>query len=312
MRQSRPIRAAGTVLSVLAALAVLLAAGPSRAAMMLDKVVAVVNNEAITWSELYRAMEFELSRQMKALSDEQKREIFKENEEQFLESMIDLRLQLQEAKKLGITVSEDDVNSAIEGIKSKYAMDEETFMDSLKKEGFSLDNYRERLREQIVIGRLVDREVRGRILITEDELNRQSAEGNNGLYRIRQIFFRMPEGEDGKEALSQKVSMVMEKLNSGEDFSELATEYSEDPSAEAGGDLGFIEKRLLSGELLEALEKMSPGDVSAPIWTEKGVHIVKLEEVRRARDIAREKLFDREYRAWLKGLRRKAFIEVRL
>jgi parvulin-like peptidyl-prolyl isomerase len=106
--------------------------------------------------------------------------------------------------------------------------------------------------------------------------------------------------------------MVMEKLNSGEDFSGLATEYSEDPSAEAGGDLGFIEKRLLSGELLKTLEEMSPGDVSAPIWTEKGVHIIKLEEVRRARDIAREKLFDSEYRAWLKGLRRKAFIEVRL
>jgi peptidyl-prolyl cis-trans isomerase SurA len=245
MRQSSPIRLAGTILSVLAALAVLLAAGPSRAGVMLDKVVAVVNNEAITWSELYRAMEFELSRQMKALSDEQKREIFKENEVQFLESMIDLRLQLQEAKKLGITVSEDDVNSAIEGIKSKYAMDEETFMDSLKKEGFSLDNYRERLREQIVIGRLVDREVRGRILINDDELNRQSAEGDKGLYRIRQIFFRMSEGEDGREALGQKISMVMEKLNSGEDFSGLATEYSEDPSAEAGGDLGFIEKRLL-------------------------------------------------------------------
>lgn len=312
MRQSSPIRLAGTILSVLAALAVLLAAGPSRAGVMLDKVVAVVNNEAITWSELYKAMEFELSRQMKALSDEQKREIFKENEVQFLESMIDLRLQLQEAKKLGITVSEDDVNSAIEGIKSKYAMDEETFMDSLKKEGFSLDNYRERLREQIVIGRLVDREVRGRILINDDELNRQSAESDNGLYRIRQIFFRMSEGEDGREALGQKISMVMEKLNSGEDFSELATEYSEDPSAEAGGDLGFIEKRLLSGELLKTLEEMSPGDVSAPIWTEKGVHIIKLEEVRRARDIAREKLFDSEYRAWLKGLRRKAFIEVRL
>jgi peptidyl-prolyl cis-trans isomerase SurA len=226
--------------------------------------------------------------------------------------MIDLRLQLQEAKKLGITVSEEDVNSAIEGIKSKYAMDEETFMDSLKKEGFSLKNYRERLREQIVIGRLVDREVRGRILINEDELNKQSAESNNGLYRIRQIFFKMSEGEDGREALSQKVSMVMEKLNSGEDFSELAAEYSEDPSAEAGGDLGFIEKRLLSGDLLKALEEMSPGDVSAPIWTEKGVHIIKLEEVRRARDITKEKLFDKEYRAWLKGLRRKSYIEIRL
>jgi hypothetical protein len=72
MRKSRPIRLAGTVLSVLAALAVLLAAGPSRAGMMLDKVVAVVNNEAITWSELYKAMEFELSRQMKALSENER------------------------------------------------------------------------------------------------------------------------------------------------------------------------------------------------------------------------------------------------
>jgi peptidyl-prolyl cis-trans isomerase SurA len=298
---------------VLAALVVLVSADGSTAAVMLDRVVAVVNNEAITWSELYRAMEFELSRQMKAVPDEQKREIFKENEEQFLESMIDLRLQLQEAKRLGITVSDDEVENAIKGIKSKYSMDDETFAASLKTEGFTLQEYRERLREQIVMGRLVDREVRSKMLITEDDIKSHSAGVKGGLYRIRQMFFKVPEGvEDGREALSRKVSMVMEKLASGEDFSALAAEYSEDPSAKAGGDVGFIKKSQLSGELLEALDKMSPGDVSEPIWTDRGVQIIKLEEVKGIRDIVTEELFDSQYKAWLKGLRGRSFIDVRL
>jgi peptidyl-prolyl cis-trans isomerase SurA len=279
---------------------------------MLDKVVAVVNNEAITWSELYRAMEFELSRQMRSVSDEQKREVFKNNEEQFLESMIDLRLQLQEAKRLGITVSEDEVDNAIKGIKNKYSMDEEAFTASLKAEGFTQQEYRERLREQILIGRLVDREVRSRMLITEEDISRHSAGGKDGLYRIRQMFFKLPEGEDGMVALKEKVSMVMGRLASGEDFSALASEYSEDASARAGGDLGFIKRGQLSGSLLEAIDKMSPGDVSEPIWTDRGVQIIKLEEVKGIRDMVREELFDAQYRGWLKGLRGRSFIEVRL
>ena len=89
----------------------------SQAAILLDRVVAVVNQEVITWSDLYKAMEFEASDKMRGLKDEEKRKIFKENEGIFLESLIDMKLQLQAAKQLGIDATTDDVNSTIVDIR---------------------------------------------------------------------------------------------------------------------------------------------------------------------------------------------------
>lgn len=289
-------------------------AAPAGAGVLLDRVVAVVNKEAITWSELYRAMEFELSKRVKKLSDEQKREIFKQNEGRFLEDMVDLRLQLQEAEKLGVTVDEEQVDAAIENIRGKYSMGEKEFYSALVEEGFSREKYRETIRDQITIGRLVEREVRGKIVLSDKETRRLLKKENisEGVYYgLSQILLVIPDGGN-VEAVQKKAEEIVGRLRAGEDFGLLAREYSEGPAAQAGGEIGLVPKSHLAPQFLKALEDLAPGDVSSPFRTAQGIHILKLTARRDAAEILKERLFEKRYRQWLRGLRDKAFIEIRL
>lgn len=299
----------------LAALAVFVAlAAPAGAGVLLDRVVAVVNKEAITWSELYLAMEFELSKRVKGLSDEQKLEIFKQNEGRFLEEMVDLRLQLQEAKRLGVTAGEEQVDAAIENIRGKYSMGEEEFYRALADEGFTRDKYRETIRDQITIGRLVEREVRGKIVLSEKETERLLKEENisEGVYYgLSQILLRVPENGDA-EAARAKAEEVVRRLRAGEDFGLLARQLSQGPAAQKGGDIGLVPKGQLAPEFVKALEDLAPGDIANPFRTAQGIHILKLTARRDAVEILKERLFEKRYQEWLRGLRDRAFVEIRL
>ena len=291
-------------------------------AALLDKIVAVVNKEVITWGELYRTMEFETTKEMKSLSDADKKKVFKENEAAFLERMIDMKLQLQDAKKLNIDASKDEIAEAIEGIRKKYAMDDKEFQESLKKEGFNLEEYKKRLGEQIILSKVVNQEVKNKIVISDEEIRNYMAENQGTGYRVRQIFFRKPDKDFDKGEMEAKAAEVLQKLKSGESFASLAEKYSDDPTAKAGGDLGFIKKEHLSREFLDVLSAMPVGSVSSAFWTEKGLHIIYLEEKVDAqnaaefREIAKRKLleqrFNEEYKIWIRGLRGRAFVEVRL
>lgn len=290
--------------------------GPSFAGVALDRVVAVVNREVITWNELYRAMESEMGKQIRApfqrLSEEQKRRVFKENEAAFLESMIDMELQLQEAGRLGMRVSDNDIDNAVEEIKQRYAMDDEAFGAALEKDGFSLQSYREMLSRQILTGRVVERQVRAKLLLTEQESEGFLKQEGGELYGIRQIFFKAIPGKDSEEA-EERASMLYGKLKAGEDFQALARKHSEEQAAETtGGYLGLIDKSQMAGEFLDALKGMKPGDVSRPFRTERGIHIIKLEEIKDKRDILLEERFKELYMDWLQGLREKSLIEIRL
>lgn len=295
---------------------ILFLAPPGRCAagVLLDRVVAVVNKEAITWSELYSAMEFEMGRQLKGLSAEEKKKVFRQSEGRFLESMIDIKVQLQHAGKLGISASEEQVDRAVAGIRDRYSMDEEEFRRNLRAEGLTMKKYRDMIREQIVISRLVDREVRSRIILTEEDVRKGLEELNLGkgiLYGLKQIFFSLPEGED-MDALGEKVGKVMERLRAGEDFGELASRYSEGPNAGRGGDLGFIPRNQLAAEFMAAVKDLSPGQYTEPFRSARGVHILMLTARKDATEFLKERLFAREHRDWLRELRGKSFIEVRI
>jgi peptidyl-prolyl cis-trans isomerase SurA len=312
----------------LVAVFVLAFAAVSRGAVLLDRVVAVVNQEVITWSELYKDMESDASPQLREMNAAERLKVFKENEASFLDTLINFKLQVQEAKHLGIGVSDEEVREAIDGIKKKYGMTDSVFKESLKKEGFTYDEYVNRLRDQIIVGKVVNQQIRSKILITDAEvkkylddekkLNADTAEG----YRISQIFFSKPTGDEGKAEVEKKAAEVMEKLKKGESFEDLARTYSQDPSASVGGDLGFIKKGQLMKEFSEAVAKLKPGEVSRPFWSERGLHIIKLngvtgarsehELMEEARKKLSEKIFERRYSSWVKSLRENSFVEIRL
>lgn len=298
----------------------------SQAAILLDRVVAVVNQEVITWSDLYKAMEFEASDRMQGLKDDEKRKIFKENESLFLEGLIDINLQLQAARQSGIEATPEDVNDAINDIKKKYSIDETALIESLKKEGFTLDEYKKKIAEQIILSRVVSQQVRNKIVISESDVDKYMAENKDMMegeaYRIRQIFFKKPANSIERKTIQEKADAVIQQLKAGEDFSSLAKKYSEDPSRKTGGDLGFVKKRYMANEFISVVSQMKIGDISQPFWTDRGLHIIKLEEkVERQseaelKDAVRNKLaekhFSEKYKSWIRGLRENAYIEIRL
>ena len=260
---------------------ILLFSGLGHANVLLDRVVAVVNQDVITWSDLYRAMEADASPKIKELQKDEQRKVFKENEAAFLETLINVRLQLQEATNAGVKVSDEELKEAIDNIKKKYSMTDDAFNESLKNEGFTFAEYKKRLREQILISKLVNSQIRNKIVITDEDLKKFVTENkelleNTESYRISQILLKKQKGSDtGK--LEEKAGDLLKKIEQGVSFSDLAKQYSEDPSASAGGDLGILKKSQLNKNFTDILSQMKPGDVSKPFWTESGLHIIKLE-----------------------------------
>lgn len=304
----------------------------ANSAILLDKVMAIVNKEVITWSDLYKAMEFEATDEIKAMKDEDRRRFFKENESMFLEGLIDMRLQLQEAAKAGVSASDEDVNRAIENIKKKYSMTDEAFKDAIGKEGFTLAEYRKKLSEQITISRIVDQDVKSKVLVTEGEIDKYIAghkelEKESEGFNISHIFLKGSRvkgqgSSDDIKRLEEKALDIYKKIKAGENFAELARQYSEDASASIGGELGFIRKSDMSNDFLNVLSKMKAGDASEPFWGGNGIHIIRLNDKREIkspqelREAVRQKLLDekfsREYKNWIKGLREKAYVEIKI
>jgi peptidyl-prolyl cis-trans isomerase SurA len=298
-------------------------AGLAEGAILLDRVMAIVNKDVITWSEVYKTMEFEASGTLKTLTEKDRREFLRQNETAFLEVLIDLRLQIQEAARLGVSVSEEDVNRAVQGIREKYSMSEQSFEESIKKEGFTMKEYRRKVADQIMVGRVVEQEVRGKIIVTEGDLDRyvrdnpQVVRDGEG-YAISHIFLK--KGQD-RTKTEERAAEIYLKLKAGEPFADVASRYSEDSSAKSGGDLGFIRKRDITAEFERVLSGMSVGDISEPFWTERGMHILKLNEARKfntpqeLRESVRQRLleekFQSDYKNWVKGLRQKAYVEIK-
>jgi peptidyl-prolyl cis-trans isomerase SurA len=206
-------------------------------------------------------------------------------------------------------------------------MTDTDFRESIKKEGFTIEEYKKRLFEQILINKVVQYEIRNKIIVSDSDVKKyiethKEIFSGGEKYRLRQIFFKEPESNRDKQAIEEKALLVIQKLKAGEDFSELAREYSEDPSGRLGGDLGFIEKNLLTKEFLGVLPGMKVGDYSMPFWTRRGLHIIKLDEkisiqnIENVKEDIRKQLaeekFLESYKSWIKGLRERAYIEIKL
>ncbi len=272
-------------------------------------------------------MENEATEQVKALKEEERMKIFKDSEAIFLEKLIDIKLQIQEAMRLGLDVTTEEVTEAVENIKKKYSLTDNALEESLKKEGLSFEEYKKRLSEQIIISKVVSQQIRNKIVVSEEEVkkymeaNKESFTDNEA-FKIKQIFLGRPKNDADIKVIEDRASLIIQRLKAGEDFSILAEEYSEDTSGKLGGDLGFIKKSQMAKEFIDALYSMKVGDFSKPFWTEKGLHIIKLEEKVSAQstDEAKESVlkqlnenqFLEKYKSWIKGLREKAYIVIRL
>ncbi|MBF0505825.1 MAG: peptidylprolyl isomerase [Nitrospirae bacterium] len=295
----------------------------AQSAILLDRVIAIVNKEVITWSDVYREMEFNASDAIKAMKEPDRIRFFKDNELSFLDSLIDMKLKLQEAEKDGITVSDNDVETAIKNIKNKYSMTDEMMSESIKKDGFTLATYKKKLAEQILLNRVIEHEVREKILVTERDVDaylaghKDAAKDTEG-FEISQIFLKK-KGDD--KQLEEKAQEIYKKLKAGDSFAGLAAQYSDDQNAKNGGELGFVRKCDMSKEFADVCSSIKTGGVSEPISRGDGIYIIRVNEARvfksqqEFREAIRQKLlndkFDVDLKSWSRSLREKAYVEVK-
>lgn len=277
-------------------------------AQLVDRIVAVVDGEAITWLELYETMERELGPRLKDMSPEEKKRALELTQNRALASLVEQRLIMQQARRRGIEVGEQDLQAAIESMKAKYNLDDKGLTEALKQEGVTLEEYKGILQEQITVSRIVDMEVRSKLA---DELSTPK-EKPQRLYRLAQIFFPFTEGQELSGAQRMKLAKAQNRIEAGEPFGVVAEELSEAPGAPKSGDMGYLMEDALAREFKDVLAAMKPGQVSAPFKTAKGVHVIALGEVKDTSQAKAEELFEARYRQWARGLKEAATIDLRL
>ena len=254
---------------------------PSEA--VVDRIVAVVNQEIITLSEVERwsqPFQGEIQTEDRLERKERVQEVFRK----VLERIIEERLIEQEAKKSGIKVTSKEIEGAIDEIKQRNNIGQEALERALAAQGLTLETFKKELEKKIVRMKFVSFAVRVEPKVDEKEL-RAFYQKNLNQYRLEEsyrpahIFFLVPREATPEQVreIRRRSQRVLERIHEGESFAKMAKDYSEDPSSsKEGGDLGYFKK----GELLPGLEKeamrLRVGEVSGIVQTELGLHILKL------------------------------------
>ncbi|MEN8668457.1 MAG: peptidylprolyl isomerase [Ketobacter sp.] len=269
-----------TLHSLLAAL-LMLAAGLHAEPRELDRVVAVVDDDIIMETEL-----LERTASIRARMRDQQTQLPPTDVllEQVLERMIVESIELQMAEKAGIRVSDNQLNETLANIARQNNMTTEAFRETVLSEGMSWPALRDQIRRELTVNQLRQRRVGGRIQITDQDvdnfLNSEVAKTNLAPdYRLGHILIAI-DNQTPPQVAEETAMMVYQKLQDGADFAALAVRYSSGDAALSGGDLGWRKAAQLPTLFSDTVLDMGAGDVSAPIRSASGYHIIKVLELR--------------------------------
>jgi peptidyl-prolyl cis-trans isomerase SurA len=266
--------------SLAAGLSVAVPAAEKPATDTLDRIVAVVNDDVITFGELRDRLQVARRQIVLEKITPPPDEVL---QKQILERLILERLQLQLADKSGLQVSEADVDRAIEGIAGRNKMTVTALRERMKKEGIDPAAHRAQVRTQMLIDQLVDREVRSRVTVTDGEIDGFLAGLSQEMeYRLSHIFLSLPENATPTviEAARQRAAELVARLRGGGDFQQLAVAHSQAPDALQGGHLGWKKPGQLPDLFVNTLKAMNPGEISDALRSPNGFHILRLHERR--------------------------------
>jgi peptidyl-prolyl cis-trans isomerase SurA len=296
---------------------------------VVDRVVAVVNQEIITLSEVESR-----SSLLKEEREGKDRLAIRQRTYEFhrkaLDQIIDEKLIDQEIKRAGIKVTGKEVEAAVEEIRRRNNLTQEEFENALVKEGLNPDSFRKQVEKRLQRVRLIQRSVRVDYSAGEKEL-REFYQKNIERYRTKESYrashillhVRKEAAPAEVRETQKKCQAVLERIKGGADFAEMAVLYSDDASAKGGGDIGFFTK----GELLPSFEhealRLQVGETSGVVRTQFGFHIIKLterrsgvppfEEIRKKVETDYyEKESETAFTKYLSTLKEKAIIEIKL
>lgn len=299
-------------------------------AEIVDRIVAIVNDDMILLSDLKNA-EHSYRQQMiqNGYSETQQNMALREQRPQILEQLITQKITDQQVQRHKITVSDNEIDAAIERIKEINNLSDERLRQKLELDGITYEAFRKEITDQLLRSKLVNREVKSKIVITDEDVsayyekNREQYAGRTS-YHLRHILIRHRRNEGParqKEALAL-AERIYQRLRAGEDFAQLASVYSEAKSADQGGDLGEFDLRLLAEPIQKALEGREKGAFTDVVDTEQGFQIFFIEDVterggknmEKVKAEIQEKLYaqivDQKFQDWLTSLREKSHIQI--
>jgi peptidyl-prolyl cis-trans isomerase SurA len=253
---------------------------------LVDRIVAVVNNEVITHHELtarIKQIEQQLKQQGTPLPPEGVLD------KQVLERLIIDRTQIQLAKETALRIDDPQLDRAIERIALENRLPLAQFRKELEKDGVNFEKFREDVRTEIILTRLREREVDSRIVVSDSEIDiflaEQAQDGgkeSGGEYNIAHILVRLPEQASPEQIERQRarIESVQQQLRGGGDFAQLAASFSDAPDALQGGQMGWRPQDRLPELFADALGKMKVGETSAVLRSPAGFHLLRLVDKR--------------------------------
>jgi len=305
-------------------------------AEIVDRCVAVVNNDIITSSEVNEIGLPIFKRVAEQTPPGQLQEVLKEARVTVIEKLIEKKLLLQEAKKYNITVTDEEVDMALQRILAGNNATMEQFRNQLTAMGLNEKQYKEDLNGQILRSKLVNIAVRSKVIVPEEEIIdyydiHYTEQVGDGGYYILQIGMTLDTNSDttnpkaAKEEAEKKAQRVRSLAVSGKDFKELARQYSDLPSAVDGGDIGVFREEEMATVMRNAVTGLQPGQVSEIVETSSGYQIFKLLSSQEGQIVTKvpyesvkeeiqETLYQQKmqdlYQNWMKEIREQAYIKT--
>lgn len=249
----------------------------------LDRIIAQVNDDIVMESEMIRRMRKVNHELLDKGIPPPPLHIL---EKQVLERLIIHRLQIKEAERAGIVVEDQTLNRTLQKIAETNNLTLQQFRRLLERDGISFSQFREEIRDEIMISRIRNRAVNERIRITEQEIdhlleNLLNSGELDSQYHLGHILIAVPEDAGNiPSSYREKAEKVISELNSGKDFKQVAAAYSDAQTALEGGDLGWRKRAELPSAFIDIVPGLQPGQVSDIIEAPGGLHIIKLFQVR--------------------------------
>jgi peptidyl-prolyl cis-trans isomerase SurA len=314
-----------------AALGLVLLAWPVAAhARVVEKIAALVGDDLILQSEVEDRASPLLS-DIAAIANPSEREARTNAiRREVLDRLVDDQLLAQQATELKLTVSNDEIDRAIEQIKRDYGLNDSQLKDELRKQGLTMATYRQNTKREILKYRVLNIAVGSKINVGDSEVQSyydRHMKSANIQVRASHIFIAIPEDADNATVLEREklAKSLLARAQSGEDFAKLAREYSEDAGTRAeGGDLGFIGRDILPKPMEELVFSMKVGDIRGPVRADRGFHVIRLVD-KRAKDAKpfaevqddirvrlRQREMERQTKIYLGDLRKKVLVDIRL
>ncbi len=271
---------AAAMLSLTGGYAAAAQAVPGGRVVLLDRIIAVVNEDVITRRDLDDRMKVVAIQLKEQGTPAPPTDVL---EKQVLDRMIYTKVQLQFAKETGLRVDDGQLDSAIGRIAENNKISPAQLRTTLEKDGVSFVKFREDIRDEIVMSRLREREVDNKITVADSEVDNllntlQLQDGKTEEFDLSHILIRVPEQVSPEQLRDRRAraDKALAQINGGADFRQVAASFSEAPDAVQGGAMGWRELTRLPAIFAEAVKTMKPGDVSPILRSPNGLHIVRL------------------------------------